>query len=84
MTSSGIEPLTALLKGKTLYSPSDKMYLKLFNKEQDKHGSVGQLMLAHDGYQEYAGDYGTDIVFEPANTSILIAFLAEGAWEVIE
>lgn len=87
MTS--IDPLTALLKGKTLYSPADKIYCRLYKSTDYKancsHSSnYGQLMIAHDDYREYAGDYGEDIVFSPANSELLIAILAEGAWEVLE
>ena len=83
------DALTALLKGKTLYSPSDKIYCRLYKSSDKKAGSsalygVGQLMIAHDGYQDYAGEFGTDIVFVPANSELLIAILAEGAWEVLE
>lgn len=80
------EPLTALLKGETLYSPADKIYVSLYKKSRDgSNGHVGQLMIAHDGYREYnGGDFGPDLIFEPANTVLLIAILAEGAWEVLE
>ena len=80
------EPLTALLKGETLCSPADKIYVSLYKKSRDgNNGHVGQLMIAHDGYREYSGgDFGPDLIFEPANTVLLIAILAEGAWEVLE
>lgn len=79
------DPLTALLKGKTLYSPADHIYLRLFDTNRDKssRGHIGQLMMAHDGYREYSGgDFGPDLIFGPADSPILIAILAEGAWEV--
>lgn len=79
------EPLTALLKGETLYSPADKIYVSLYKKSRDgNNGHVGQLMIAHDGYRVDCREFGTDIIFEPANTELLIAILAEGAWEVLE
>ena len=47
-----------------------------------KHNGVfyGFHEVGHAGY----GEFGTDIIFEPANTELLIAILAEGAWEVLE
>ena len=84
-----MDPFTALLKGKTLYSPADKIYCRLYNSRDNQVGGpaprIGQLMIVHDGYREYhGGDFGDDIVFSPANSELLIAILAEGAWEVLE
>lgn len=80
------DTLTALLKGYTLYSPADKIYMALYKKSREgNNGHVGQLMIAHDSCREYnGGDFGPELIFEPANTELLLAILAEGAWEVLE
>lgn len=78
-----IDPFTALLKGLTLYSPMEKLYVRLYNKNADHgtRGQIGQLMVSHDNYRDA---YLEEVVFEPVNSELMIAILSNGAWEVLE